>query len=686
MIKWLAVPAVALILSLASTAALAAPCAGFTDVDDTSPFCGNVTWLKNRSITLGCTSTTLFCPGDFVSRLQMAAFMNRLGDSLFPLTCAAGQVMKWDGLQWACANDAIGGGGGGGTVTSVAAGTGLTGSPNPITGAGSLNIAPGYQLPQACSNGQVPKSNGAGGWACGTDTAGTGTVTSVAAGTGLTGGTITGSGTIAADTTYLQRRVVSACAVGSSIRTINADGSVVCQVDSTGAGTVTSVATGAGLLGGPITGSGTVDLRLNAGGGLAKNLGAGTNELGVADGGITNAKIAPGTIAADRLVASQQLPNCFDGQVLRRSGGVWICGSVPPTITAVDSVGIVGRFTAVAIGTDGLPVVSYYDSTNLDLKVAKCVDAACSGSATITTVDSGGAVGQYTSIAIGTDGLPVVSYYDNSSGIVKVAKCVNAACTGSATITTVDSGAPVGQYTSIAIGTDGLPAVSYYDTANGSLKVAKCVDAACTGSATITTVDSLGEVGYFTSIAIGTDGLPVLSYYDNSSGIVKVAKCVNAACTGSATITTVDSSGFLAQYTSIAIGTDGLPVVSYYDSTNLDLKVAKCVNAACTGSATITTVDSGGAVGQYTSIAIGTDGLPVVSYYDTANGNLKVAKCVNAACTGSATITTVDSAGVVGTYTSIAIGTDGLPVVSYHDATNGDLKVVKCSNAACLAP
>ena len=95
------------------------------------------------------------------------------------------------------------------------------------------------------------------------------------------------------------------------------------------------------------------------------------------------------------------------------------------------------------------------------------MDAACSGSATITTVDSSGAISQSTSIAIGTDGLPVISCFATSSGIVKVAKCVNAACTSSATITTVDSGAPVGQYTSIAIGTDGLPAVSYQDTANG---------------------------------------------------------------------------------------------------------------------------------------------------------------------------------------------------------------------------
>ncbi len=104
--------------------------------------------------------------------------------------------------------------------------------------------------------------------------------------------------------------------------------------------------------------------------------------------------------------------------------------------------------------------------------------------------------------------------------------------------------------------------------------------------------------------------------------------------------------------------------MSYYDFTNANLKVAKCNNAACIGnSTTITTVDSGGDVGQNTAIAIGADGLPVVSYYDATNGNLKVAKCVNAECTGTATITAVDSVGDVGQSTAIAIGADGLPVV-----------------------
>src|SRR5262249_24828852 len=92
---------------------------------------------------------------------------------------------------------------------------------------------------------------------------GSGTVTSLAQGAGiaLTPRPITASGTIAADATYLQRRVSGTCAVGSSIRAINGDGTVVCESDDVGGtGTVTNVATGTGLTGGPITVSGTVSI------------------------------------------------------------------------------------------------------------------------------------------------------------------------------------------------------------------------------------------------------------------------------------------------------------------------------------------------------------------------------------------------------------------------------------------
>jgi hypothetical protein len=80
---------------------------------------------------------------------------------------------------------------GDGTVTSVATGTGLTGGP--ITGSGTISLL------TSCASGQILQWNGSS-WVC--SSAGTGTVTSVAAGTGLTASPspITGSGTVSINT------------------------------------------------------------------------------------------------------------------------------------------------------------------------------------------------------------------------------------------------------------------------------------------------------------------------------------------------------------------------------------------------------------------------------------------------------------------------------------------------------
>lgn len=244
--------------------------------------------------------------------------------------------------------------------------------------------------------------------------------------------------------------------------------------------------------------------------------------------------------------------------------------------------------------------------------------------------------------------------------------------------------AATGYYTSIAIGQDGLPIVSYYnDQPQGNLKVAKCGNPTCNLNNEITVLDSIGNVGQYTSIAIGSDKMPIISYYDVDHTNLKVAKCSNNSCSGdNSIITTYDTSLDVGQYTSSTIGSDGLPVISYYDNTNKDLRVIKCIDLNCS-SKTISIVDSQDEVGKFTSIAIGNDNLPIVAYIDEVNHTVKTVKCGNLNCSISNVISTIGSTGTAISNISLVIGDDGLPLIAYPDNDNGGIKVTKCGNNTC---
>ena len=63
------------------------------------------------------------------------------------------------------------------------------------------------------------------------------------------------------------------------------------------------------------------------------------------------------------------------------------------------------------------------------------------------------------------------------------------------------------------------PHISYYDATNGTLK-----HAVWNGSGwTIQVIDSSGNVGLFTSIAMTDDGQIRISYYDRTNGHLKYA-------------------------------------------------------------------------------------------------------------------------------------------------------------------
>ena len=182
---------------------------------------------------------------------------------------------------------------------------------------------------------------------------------------------------------------------------------------------------------------------------------------------------------------------------------------------------------------------------------------------------------------------------------------------------------------------------------------------------------------------------------DSSAVATKVAIGAAGTCPATGlnfsgvTLTTIDSTNSVGQYTSITSLNSTL-AVSYYNATNVkSLKLWYDDGAgggtAGDGIATageIRTIDSSGTVVQYTSIT-SLGGYLAISYYDGILGTLDLklwyddGKGGGTAGDGIANgseIRTIDSTGTVGQYTSITTLNSKL-AISYYDATNGDLKL-----------
>ena len=119
--------------------------------------------------------------------------------------------------------------------------------------------------------------------------------------------------------------------------------------------------------------------------------------------------------------------------------------------------------------------------------------------------------------------------------------------------------------------------------ASGALRVTHCGTVGCSAGNISTTVDAPGnQVGRTSAIAVGADGLAIISHQDGTAGALRVTHCGNVACTaGNVSVTVDDPVNTVGLHSAIAIGTDGLPVISHSDQTARALRVAKCGTATC---------------------------------------------------------------------------------------------------------
>ena len=263
-----------------------------------------------------------------------------------------------------------------------------------------------------------------------------------------------------------------------------------------------------------------------------------------------------------------------------------------------------------------------------------------------------------------------------------------------------DTPGDVGQHTSIAVDQDtGEIWVSYYDVTNADLKVARYwgQNGNCgPGDAWLCqTVDSAGDVGQYSSIAVWQDELMV-AYYDASNKNIKLAMSddpIHWVWDIVTLDTAPDPTPSVGLYTSAQYSDTGQEFIAYYFDNPAGgdaLKVAyhTYANGTCPGpdvSETwrCDTIFTGEGVGQYASLVV-TDGVNFdvhIAYYNAAAGDLWFATtqcggtCNCGFWDGDMACYPITGSGVdVGKYASLYVDSDDRFHIAYYDATHDELK------------
>jgi len=412
------------------------------------------------------------------------------------------------------------------------------------------------------------------------------------------------------------------------------------------------------------------------------------NDADMLDGRDGNAyQLRVTTICPDNFAFKKIMPN-----------GTGVCIPVehrpPYSLTIVKDSEDDSFAPSIAIGVDGLPLISFFsgsDSTHGGLHVMHCNTLDCT-SYDIYKIDTDTSdyVGTMSSIVIGQDGLGLIAYVDGQNNRLMVAHCADVACTEADRINTVLSLASGYSLLSIsaAIGVDGNPLISliYFKlTGNDLLYAVHCNDLFCSSvtSLLLYSVDSLAAE---TSLTIGADGFGLVSFHDDTLGHLRTAHCSNIACSGF-TGTSVDTTADVGVDSSITRGNDGLGLIAYYSETDGALKVAHCNDIACNTATSVVIDNSPDISGNWPDITIGSDGLGFIVYdaFDGKDQLVKIAHCSNITCSSAVTyvIDNLGSTAYAGV-ASVTIGTDGMPIIAYYDTDTTGLKVMHCSNNFCL--
>ena len=225
-------------------------------------------------------------------------------------------------------------------------------------------------------------------------------------------------------------------------------------------------------------------------------------------------------------------------------------------------------------------------------------------------------------------------------------------------------------FTSLALDKDGYPHCTFYrNKTDYAFPVYSYQDADGWHWEYVESTFSIKQ-GAYNSLALDGDGNPHISYYVSTLSNLRYAYKDG----GGWHFENVDSENRVGACTSLALDSSGYPHISYfYCGTTTDPKcdIFDLRYAYKDASGWFTqTVDAAGDVGLYTSLALDSQDYPHISYFAVEQGDLKYAHQDE----NGWHIETVDSAGDVGRYTSLALGKNDAVHISYYDSSNTSLK------------
>ena len=239
-------------------------------------------------------------------------------------------------------------------------------------------------------------------------------------------------------------------------------------------------------------------------------------------------------------------------------------------------------------------------------------------------------------------------------------------------------------------GTGGLHAV-YADSLRGDLFYVTC-PSNCTLPASwrLVALDTLGNIGSSSSVAVGSDNRVHITYRDDRQQLprLRYATCL-APCADLASFrfATIDQSSLgVGVAPQIVVGADGSINITYYDFVSAFLRYAECSAADCAVDAnwSVGTIDNGPFVGQTSALQVNAAGLRQVVYQDSLVRRLRYAVCTaNCAAVGAWLVSDI-SAGDEGKEPSLALGNNGTLFLTYYAALTGDLIYGECLSSCSI--